>query len=126
MTKARLAPLVAVAVLAGLPAGASAQCVQGVCVTGVVENVENVTATFWGTYDTATRTATGQTRALADQVLTPVENHGPVCTPTVPSTTPVCVTGIGTPVKNAQATACEEVPAQLIWDYATNRCGLYP
>jgi len=65
---------------------------------------------------------TKQTRAVANAVLTPVEDANEVC---IPAPEPICVTGVGDNVVALEDEVCSQVPSpelERLVGWVTDRC----
>ena len=139
MRKASIAVLAAVAAMAAPGAAQADICAPstGVCVTGVEENVGALTgaaespkeqvkaAADEAGVSAALVAATTQSRAVANAVLTPVEDPKPTCTSEPDDPTAVCVVGVGNFVVATEALACSQVPspeAQRLAGWVADRC----
>lgn len=139
MSKAILAAVAAAAALMAPGAAQAATCVPdtSVCVPDAEETVEVVVETAEET-EQAARDAvdeagvpdalaavTKQTRAVANAVLTPVENANEVCTIAPDPLHPICVTGVGNTVVAVEDEVCSLLPSQemeRLVGWVTDRC----
>ena len=136
MSKAIFAAMVVAAALTAPGAAQAAVCTPNgeVCVADPEETVEFVVDTAEATGEEAEAAVeeagvpevlaavTKQTRAVANAVLTPVENANEVC---IPAPEPICVTGVGDNVVALEDAVCDQVPSpelERLVGWVTDRC----